>query len=67
MSTNDREFYTLTHHAHRVSYEFNEKNGQYTVTRMWLNDSEREFMGIFDIRSARNYWYGLVADGFVMA
>lgn len=64
------DIHILTNEKKNVSYEFNRIGmgdpcaGLYIVTRIWLSDKEREYMGTYDPNSARKYWESLVADGF---
>ena len=63
--TND--LYALTNHERGVRYEFAIKDGVYIVTRVWLLDNEREYMGAYNKTAARKFWDGLAAQGFVKA
>lgn len=66
MSTQEHDLYSLVNHLDRVVYEFaNMGNDRYQVTRVWLNDNEREYMGTYPANHARSYWDGLVRLGFV--
>jgi hypothetical protein len=68
--TND--LYTLTNEREGTRYELKRGTGDlwcgmYLVTRVWLADNEREYMGAYDKNAARKYWDSLVASGFVKA
>jgi len=64
--TND--LYTLTSHERGVRYEFTVRDEVfYVVTRVWLLDNEREYMGVYNKTEARKFWNGLAAQGFVKA
>jgi hypothetical protein len=59
--------YALTHYERGVRYEFTVKDGVYVVTRVWLLDNEREYMGVYNKTAARKFWNGLADQGFVKA
>lgn len=75
MTNMTNDIHLLANQQKNVSYEFSrigqdnpwgrDYAGLYLVTRIWLSDKEREYMGTYDSNSARKYWNSLVADGFV--